>query len=323
MVGIRAELPRIADLEAQYSGTLSLSLDIVNASLIRADLEGDCGEQVVTAIRVGTGSREVTVRKQGGAKARVDLGALGNVETGGGRDRGEAESLAWAQPQGWSIEIGEGNRGMDDIRISMPEQVTANVPFGVEVDVGRAFWLVVLYRDADGDHDVIAPRGQYKADHVEGKRVALPDMTSTDHEGLDPRGPRGLRLRGRGRPPPPRAAAGLRSRRRRRTPTRAICKRSSTAGPSHPRGGPGPSSPSSSSPGTERATSERSPRQPPSAGLSTHASEGDAAISRGSTPAAVPPGSRGDVDAGPVRGSVNVRALGKDRATRSQEEDAV
>ena len=50
VVGIRAELPRIADLEAQYSGTLSLSLDIVNASLIRADLEGDCGEKVVTAI---------------------------------------------------------------------------------------------------------------------------------------------------------------------------------------------------------------------------------------------------------------------------------
>ena len=183
VVGIRAELPRIADLEAQYSGTLSLSLDIVNASLIRADLEGDCGEKVVTAIRVGTGSREVTVRKQGGAKARVDLGALGNVETGGGRDRGEAESLAWAQPQGWSIEIGEGNRGMDDIRISMPEQVTANVPFGVEVDVGRAFWLVVLYRDANGDHDVILPRGQYKAYHAEGERVALPDMTSTNLEG--------------------------------------------------------------------------------------------------------------------------------------------
>ena len=47
----------------------------------------------------------------------------------------------------------------------------------------RAFWLVVLYRDANGDHDVILPRGQYKAYHAEGERVALPDMTSTNLEG--------------------------------------------------------------------------------------------------------------------------------------------
>ena len=53
--GIERKSETLADLEAQYSGTLSLSLDIVNASLIRADLEGDCGEKVAAPPEASVG----------------------------------------------------------------------------------------------------------------------------------------------------------------------------------------------------------------------------------------------------------------------------
>lgn len=185
VVGVHADVPRIGDLEAHYAGTLSLNLEIENATLIRADLEGNCGTQVVTAVRVGSGTREVLVDRHGGGRARINLGPLGDVEGRGERSRTESENLAWDQPQGWSIEIGDGNRGTDDIRVSMPEQVTANAPFQVEVNVGRELWLVVLYRDANGNHDVVLPRGQYKAYHAKGERVMLPDLTSTNLEGHD------------------------------------------------------------------------------------------------------------------------------------------
>ena len=180
--GVAASVRRIAELSAHYEGRLFLRLSVDNVHVLRADLTGDCGEQVITEVKVGTGSREIVHARGGGGEVTIDLGPAGGGTAGGERERSEQETLQWGEPQAWAFKLSAGNKGANDIRIVMPEILTAGTRFTARVEVAKALWLVVLYRDAAGHHGVLLPRGKHEV-LAEGASLALPDMIPSNVEG--------------------------------------------------------------------------------------------------------------------------------------------
>lgn len=139
-------------------------------------LEGNCGDKVVTRVRVGTGRRALV----DGRGARVDVAvplSKGQVEGRAQYSSALDVSLEWSEPQAWAIRVEAGNRGRDLIVVRMDEVLVDDAQFRPEVEVRRPMFLVVLYRDAQGHHGVILPRGPHRRPYAEGV-LTLPSLTA-------------------------------------------------------------------------------------------------------------------------------------------------
>ena len=158
LAGFEATVKRMVELEGHYESGLRLRLHVENAHVLRAELSGNCGDQVVAEVKVGTGSREVVQLKQGGGSVKVDGGPAGGGGASGERSATEADTLSWDTPQAWAFTLTDGNVGRASVEIRMPESLVAGQRFTPSVRVNEPLWLVVLYRDAQGHHGVLAPR---------------------------------------------------------------------------------------------------------------------------------------------------------------------
>ena len=182
VAGFEASVRRMVELEGHYESGLRLRLSIHNEHVLRGDLEGDCGASVIQEVMVGTGSREVVQLKRGGGAVAVDLGPAGGGKAQGDRSAGEREALSWESPQAWAFKLSDGDVGRALLEIEMPETLVAEQPFQAKIRVNAPLWLVVLYRDAEGHHGVLLPRGR-AAIQAAGDLVALPRMTPSNLEG--------------------------------------------------------------------------------------------------------------------------------------------
>ena len=176
VAGFEATVKRMVELEGHYESGLRLRLSVDNAHVLRGELSGNCGEQVIAEVKVGTGSREVVQLKQGGGTVKVDAGLAGGGGVSGERSTTEAESLTWDTPQAWAFTLASGNVGRALVEIRMPESLVAGQRFTPSVTVNAPLWLVVLYRDAEGHHGVLAPRGGTTALRASGDTLELPTL---------------------------------------------------------------------------------------------------------------------------------------------------
>ncbi len=183
VAGFDADIRRIAHLQARHERHLFLQLSVDNEKMLRADLDGNCGERVITEVKIGRGSREVVVGRQSGGSAAVDLGPVARAQGGAQRVIAEQESLSWDTAQAWAFKIADGNGGRADVEIRMPEVLTAGEHVQPRIEIGKAVWLVVLYRDARGDHDVLLPRGQHPVVFAAGRDLRLPEMIASNLPG--------------------------------------------------------------------------------------------------------------------------------------------
>jgi len=181
----------VLGLQADYGKTLRIESEVANIRVVQADLRGPCGDEVIKTVYIGTGWREVQYQGQARGGAGINIEGVPVNASGGGWDR-VGGRLAWSQPQAWAFEIGSGQQDGADLRIEMPAEIAAGSTFTPEIDVERPVWLVVLYRDAEGNHGVVMPSPELPAYRAAaGTRVALPTFEAVnlpghaeDHETL-------------------------------------------------------------------------------------------------------------------------------------------
>ncbi len=183
VAGFQATVQRMVELEGHYENGLRLHLRVDNDHVLRGELSGACGEQVIAEVKVGTGSREIVLLEQGGGSVQVDGGLAGGGGVSGERSNTEQEVLQWDSPQAWAFGLTSGNVGRAAIDIQMPESLVAGDRFKPTIAVNAPLWLVVLYRDAEGHHGVLAPRGGRPALHASGDTVDLPELVPSNLPG--------------------------------------------------------------------------------------------------------------------------------------------
>lgn len=191
VAGINVGIAGFAELSGDYRRSLMVEISVSNTEILRADVEGDCGDQVVLAVRVGVGARTLLDAEGGQAAVEIRAPGAAKVRASGGASDAKDTALRWDSPQAWAVEVGDGNRGGDEITILMPEQLTHGRPYELEIEVAKPMYLIVLYLGADGHHGVVLPRGPHKSFHAAGQRTTLPNMTAhnlpgsqEDHETL-------------------------------------------------------------------------------------------------------------------------------------------
>ncbi len=169
----------VAGLEARHGEALRVEAEVVNDRVLRADLRGPCGANVVKAVFVGSGWREVQFRRESSGRAVATFkgvtlaGGAGSWERLGGR-------LEWSQPQAWAFQIGSSPNYTDEIELQMPVELVSGSTFTPVATVRRSAWLIVLYRDADGNYGVVLPSSDAPEYRVEaGVRVLLPTLRAT------------------------------------------------------------------------------------------------------------------------------------------------
>jgi len=180
--GLRAGVQQIAELEGHYERGLRIQLSISNALILRAELVGECGHNVITEVDVGTGERRIVAVAEGGGTVAVDFGVVSSAGASAARERSESEALRWDSAQAWAFRTTDGQVGRAQIAVEMPERLAPGSEFAPRLHVDQSLWLVVLYRDAEGHHGVLVPRGKHVEVLANGE-LTLPTLVAENLPG--------------------------------------------------------------------------------------------------------------------------------------------
>jgi hypothetical protein len=168
----------LVSLRGKYGTQIRTHQKISNLKEIRADLQGSCGDVVITSVKVGTGSRELQYRRE--ASGGGDVTVAGNGVGGGVEDwKRIGESFVWTDAQAWSFSVGKV-AGAESIRlgIEMPSEMTDGDQYTIQVSAARDVWIVALYEEADGRAGILLPNQQNPNVVVAaGQRRPLPTMS--------------------------------------------------------------------------------------------------------------------------------------------------
>jgi hypothetical protein len=170
---------QLASLSAKYGKRLRKYAKIENVEVLEADLRGPCGEHVIRAVKVGTGTSELGYFEERGAGVEVPTGH-GDVGAKAESWRRVNATLRWDTPQAWAFTVGaSGTGGAVDLVVHMPDMLAHGQAFAPEIEVKRSVWLVVLYEAADGSVGVLLPAtGAPVQQALAGERVVLPSFTA-------------------------------------------------------------------------------------------------------------------------------------------------
>jgi hypothetical protein len=174
----------IAKLEAKYGKRLRKYAKIENVEVLEADLRGTCGDRVIKAVKVGTGTSELQYFEEVGGGVQVPTGQ-GSAGASAGRWNRAESALRWESPQAWAFTVGQPDTGgAVDLVVHMPAVLKDGQSFAAEVEVKRPVWLVVLYEAADGSVGVLLPSNAGPAEFVRaGERVALAPFDAVANAG--------------------------------------------------------------------------------------------------------------------------------------------
>lgn len=175
----------VADLRVEFGKNLRVESEVTNTRELHADMSGTCGENVITRVLIGTGWREQWYDKGSGgaAKGEVQGARLGGEGGDWHRIGGRFE---WTEPQAWAFALGDGGTERVAIRIDMPDKLKSGERFKPKITVEQSMWLIVLYRDAEGNHGVVFPAPGLSAYRVAaGADIELPSMIASTLPGHD------------------------------------------------------------------------------------------------------------------------------------------
>jgi len=176
-VAAGAEFGEIAQLEGKYGAEARVEVSIRNVERLDADLEGDCGERLITSVRVGTGSRFVGSRAM--QEGKGGLAAMGaGVKASAAQTEDRATEFTWDEPQAWVFTISPGRRTRRmELNAAMPLELTDGQPYRITVIPNQAVWLLVYYREESGQVGKLLPDEENQVVAVAPQeRRELPEM---------------------------------------------------------------------------------------------------------------------------------------------------
>lgn len=173
----------LANLQVQYESQLLVESSVSNKYEIVAELEGECGERVITSVLEGTGRRSIQEATNGGGSIQIGRGALQVQGGGSGADWQEGD-VSWSEVQAWGIRIGPGNSERKFINFSMPSEIVSGQTVFPTVDVHEPLWLIAISKDADGNYWIVFPSPDGPDLRASsGAPFTLPPVTFTNSAG--------------------------------------------------------------------------------------------------------------------------------------------
>jgi hypothetical protein len=147
----------IGSLEVKTGNQYRIDATVDNIEVLHADLRG-CKGTVVDSVKVGTGSREIKMRKETtvDAKARVK-----GVPVGAGASKWRAVERAhsWNEPQAWAFTVRDiTDQGDIRLDIVMPSMLHDGDTFDVQVLTSRQVFIVAGFLREDGTAGILVPR---------------------------------------------------------------------------------------------------------------------------------------------------------------------
>jgi hypothetical protein len=150
----------IGSLQAQYGKSLRIEAEIDNVEVLHADLRG-CEGRVVSAVKVGTGKREIKAQEEAKADIKVKVKGV-PVGAGGGKWRNVARGHEWSVPQAWAFSVREtADPGQIRVDLVMPSKLRDGEQFSVRVLTSKQVWVVAGFVREDGTAGILVPRTQH------------------------------------------------------------------------------------------------------------------------------------------------------------------
>jgi len=97
----------LVELSAKHEQTTYSSMNIHNTQVLTARLKGPCGQQVITKVKVGNGSRKIYRARSTGGGIKLNLPQTGIGAALEGQDFEKLNmDMSWPTPQAWGFELG-------------------------------------------------------------------------------------------------------------------------------------------------------------------------------------------------------------------------
>jgi len=176
---------QLAGLRVEYGSQVRVEASIQNQYEYEAILEGNCGDQVVRSVLVGTGRRALQYRAGGGGEIGVAVGAA-DIEVGGRgwREIERVRERSWDTPQAWGFRVGPGNNSNEFMRLEMPTVISSGSSHAPTLEVYAPLWVIVIYADANGNYGVVLPSPRLDQYLVSpGSPFRLPEIRFTNLPG--------------------------------------------------------------------------------------------------------------------------------------------
>lgn len=169
MTAVSAGYAKLVGFEAHYGHANKADIAIKNTAILKADLRGACGENVVDTVFVGTGKRALLAEADLGGKASGTIGALTpSAETQ--NSAALADSTEWETEQAYGFTYKKLSGGEPlGLEIALPARLTDGDKIEARFTTSKKAWLVVYYLEDDGKGDVLWPSNE------EPEPTALPD----------------------------------------------------------------------------------------------------------------------------------------------------
>lgn len=150
----------IASLEAKWGKELKTAVSATNAEVVRAELSGPCGDEVVSEVFVGTGERTILRSAEvGGTLQTGGLGATAKADTD--RSVRALDSIKWTDPQVYAFNTRHmAGASLFDVDVRVPPRIVEGDKVSIDITTSEDAFLVVYYVGADGKADVILPANE-------------------------------------------------------------------------------------------------------------------------------------------------------------------
>jgi hypothetical protein len=173
MTAVSAGYAKLVGMEAHYGHTNKADIDIKNTAILKADLRGACGENVVDTVFVGTGKRALLAEADLGGKVSATIGALTpGAETA--NNSALSDSTEWETEQAYGFTY----KKLVEVEplglvVSLPAQIAEGDRVEALITTSKKSWLVAYYLEEDGKGDVLWPSNE------EPEPTASPEKPAT------------------------------------------------------------------------------------------------------------------------------------------------
>jgi hypothetical protein len=164
VVSLDASMSRVGGVSMEAGSEMISTLKVENSKVLTAQLEGDCGDKVITKVKIGVGQRTVMTSEHG--SGGVSLGLAQTNIAAALRAKGFKDAdlnMSWTQPQAWGFEVGDGKATVDtlELRVTLEPTVVADGDtYRVWVEANEPLLLLIIAQEPDNRAAVVVPAMQ-------------------------------------------------------------------------------------------------------------------------------------------------------------------
>jgi hypothetical protein len=175
MTAVSAGYAKLVGFEARFGHANKADIDIKNTEILRADLRGPCGDDVVDTVFVGHGKRSLLASAELDAKVSGTIGAL----TPGASTENATkivDTTEWETDQAYGFTYKKmSDAEALELKVVIPSAIADGDKVEARFETSKKAYLIVYYLEDDGKGDVLWPSNEEpEPAAAPGKAAVLP-----------------------------------------------------------------------------------------------------------------------------------------------------